>query len=191
MILPLALATGCSTRKETVTPAGQLESAGTPRIIAEGTFQPTGPDAVTYDPAVVPAGATAQVAFGVSASGVRVRLGVTGMKPARAYGAHLHTKPCTPLADAAGPHYQHSTAPKASASPPSVDPSYANPQNEVWLDFDTDSNGAASVMSAQTWTFDDTHPPRSLIVHAETTRTADGEAGTAGPRAACLTLPAE
>lgn len=189
MILPLALA-GCTARKETVTPAGALESAGTPRVIAEGTFRPGDPAAITYDPAVVPAGATAQVAFGVSASGVRVRLSVTGLKATRAYGAHLHTKPCTTDPAAAGPHYQHTTDPQASASPPSVDPSYANPRNEVWLDFTTDTAGSASVLSAQTWTFDDTHPPRSLIVHAETTRTADGEAGTAGPRAACLTLPA-
>jgi Cu-Zn family superoxide dismutase len=76
----------------------------------------------------------------------------------------------------------------AAASPPSADPAYANPRNEVWLDFTADTRGAATVTASQDWAFDEAEPPRSLIVHAEHTRTVAGKAGTAGPRVACLTL---
>jgi hypothetical protein len=48
--------------------------------------------------------------------------------------------PCGAAASAAGPHYQHKRDPQASATAPSVDASYANPQNEVWLDLTTDAN---------------------------------------------------
>ena len=71
-----------------------------------------------------------------------------------------------------------------------MDPAYANPRNEVWLDFTADATGTARVVTRQDWTFDEVEPPRSVIVHAEHTRTAVGEAGMAGPRVACLTLGA-
>jgi hypothetical protein len=48
--------------------------------------------------------------------------------------------PCGAVASAAGPHYQHKRDPQASATAPSVDASYGNPQNEVWLDVTTDAN---------------------------------------------------
>ncbi|AGZ40484.1 superoxide dismutase family protein [Actinoplanes friuliensis] len=155
-----------------------------------GTFLPfpQGVRAITYDPKVVPAGATAQVVIGRTAKGTSVRLAVTGMVPRRTYGAHLHRRTCTSVPDDAGPHYQHSSDPKAAASPPSVDPSYANPRNEVWLDFTADGQGAGSATAAQAWSFDEIEPPRSLIVHALRTRTEVGKAGTAGARVACLTL---
>jgi superoxide dismutase, Cu-Zn family len=152
---------------------------------ASGTFLPAaqGTRAITYDPAVVPPGATAKVTLSTTTSGVRVQLAVSGMVPSRAYGAHLHTKPCTAVADQAGPHFQHLADPKS----PSVDPAFANPQNEVWLDFTADNLGNASAASDHVWKFDG-GAPRSLIVHAETTQRQAGKAGTAGPRVACLTL---
>jgi Cu-Zn family superoxide dismutase len=162
--------------------------------LAEGTVTgtflpfPQSARAVTYDPKVVPPGATAQVSIARTAQGTTVRLTAGGLVPRRAYGAHLHTQPCTATPEDAGPHYQHSPDPLAAASPPSVDPAYANPRNEVWLDFTADASGAATVTARQNWTFDEVEPPRSLIVHAEHTRTAAGKAGTAGPRVACLTL---
>jgi Cu-Zn family superoxide dismutase len=157
-----------------------------------GVFLPwaAGATAVTYDPAVVPAGATVAVTAVPADGEVTVELTVGGMVPRRAYGAHLHTDPCTAMPAEAGPHYQHEPDPKAVASPPSVDPRFANPRNEVWLDFVADTAGAATVSATQQWPFDEINPPRSLIVHAEQTRTAAGKAGTAGPRVACLTLPA-
>lgn len=157
---------------------------------AAGTFLPfpRSARAVTYDPRAVPPGATAQVSIARTATGTTVRLTAAGLVPRRAYGAHLHTRTCTATPADAGPHYQHSPDPMAAASPPSVDPAYANPRNEVWLDFTADTRGAASVTARVDWTFDEVEPPRSLILHAEQTRTAAGKAGMAGPRVACLTL---
>jgi Cu-Zn family superoxide dismutase len=159
-----------------------------PETIAEGTFQPAGTTAVTHDPALVPAGATARLTSFPVAGGLAIRLSVTGMVPRHMYGAHLHTGPCAAEPDAAGPHYQHSADPDASASPPSANPSYANPRNEVWLDFTADRDGRATVTSVHAEAFDAAAPPRSLVVHAESTRTAAGSAGSAGARVACLTV---
>jgi Cu-Zn family superoxide dismutase len=155
------------------------------------TFTPytSGATAITYDTAVVPTGATATITTAKAGPGVKVRLVVTGLKPRRAYGAHLHTDPCAGKPDLAGPHYQHLPDPKAVTSPPSVDPRFANPRNEVWLDFTTDATGAASATAIQAWPFDEISPPRSLVLHARQTQTAKGRAGMAGPRVACLTLP--
>jgi Cu-Zn family superoxide dismutase len=162
------------------------EAAG-PGIVAAGTFMPwrPGTPAVTYDPSVVPPGARARLAITSTTYGLVVRLTAGGLIPRRAYGAHLHTKPCTGVPDAAGPHYQHVHDPRT----PSVNPSYANPENEVWLDFTADATGAATAVSEENWTFDPKAPPRSLVIHAQQTRTESGAAGTAGARAACLTLP--
>ena len=208
-------------------PSGGMLGGGAdldvPAILASGTFGTAGPDAVTYDPRIVPAGATARVAVGRVGAGISVRLSVSGMLPRRTYGAHLHTKPCTAAPAGSGPHYQHEPAPppapepsasgrsapakpgpakpgpataKPSPSPagasaaagPDADP-YANPRNEVWLDFTADRTGAATSTAVQGWTFDEAAPPRSLVVHLTATRTGPGVAGTAGARVACLTLP--
>jgi Cu-Zn family superoxide dismutase len=186
--VPISTATGRSTATDPTDPA----AVPTVRTAAGGevfTRYRTGATAITYDPAVVPAGATAHLTVVRSGEGVRVSLTVTGMVPRRAYGAHLHTEPCAAKPDAAGPHYQHLPDPRAIASPPSVDPKYANPRNEVWLDFTADAKGAATVRATQAWPFDDISPPRSLVVHAQKTKTAAGRAGIAGPRVACLTVP--
>jgi Cu-Zn family superoxide dismutase len=171
---------------------GALAASGSPSGTTAGTFLPwtndPPPPAVTYDTSIVPPGATVHldiVRYGV---GVAVKLHVTGMIPGRSYGAHLHTSPCTVVPAQAGPHYQHRPDPKAGPSKPSADPAYANPANEVWLDFTADAVGAASAQAVERWTFDEDHPPRSLIVHADVTRTGKGVAGTAGARVACLTL---
>lgn len=166
------------------TPAGSFAAD----LVASGTFLPyqEGSTAITYDPAVVPAGATARVAITKTAAGMRVGLTTAGMVPRRAYGAHLHTEPCTALPDQAGPHYQHRHDPVK----PSVNPAYANPRNEIWLDFTADATGESSTVSEQDWAFPPGESARSLILHAQQTRTAPGEAGMAGPRVACLTLPA-
>lgn len=194
------LATGCAGTEDdagTGPTVGDPSSTASAEVLSatdgeiRGIFQPwtAGATAVTYDPALVPAGATAEVVVMPAADGVSVRLSVTGLRPDRTYGAHLHTKPCTAMAAEAGPHYQHMPDPKAAASPPPNDPAFANPRNEVWLDFTTDKLGTATADSTEDWPFDQAHPPRSLIVHAQHTSTEAGKAGTAGPRVACLTLP--
>jgi len=161
--------------------------AGPPSLVASGTFLPyrPGSTAITYDPAVVPPGARARLAITTIPYGTVVRLTAAGFIPRRAYGAHLHTMPCTAVPDEAGPHYQHRHDP----SSPSVDPSYANPQNEVWLDFTADATGAGTAVSQLNWAFGPAAAPRSLVIHAQPTSTAAGTAGKAGPRVACLTLP--
>ncbi|GAB2588754.1 hypothetical protein Aab01nite_42600 [Paractinoplanes abujensis] len=206
LAVPLTMIAGCTnsvdvgpTQPVAVTATGSAwtvyegapspSPAGTwnPDTAASGTFLPykPGSTAITYDPAVVPPGATASVAIAQNTQAMEVRLTAAGLIPRRAYGAHLHTMPCTAVPDAAGPHYQH----QADPSKPSVDPSYANPRNEVWLDFTVDGYGEASSAALLKWTFPAGQSARSLILHAQTTKTGDGVAGTAGPRVACLTLP--
>ncbi|MGC5021449.1 superoxide dismutase family protein [Micromonospora sp. DT47] len=169
--------------------AGNSPPTPAPSATASGTFVPytSGAAAVGYDPALVPTGATATVTITPTAPGTEIRLAVTGLRPRRSYGAHLHTNPCGPTGAVAGPHYQHQ--PDPAASPPSVNPSYANPHNEVWLDFTTDAGGDATSAATVQWRFDTGRRPRSLVIHAATTKTATGQAGDAGARVACLTLP--
>ncbi|GAA4962852.1 hypothetical protein [Actinoplanes utahensis] len=142
---------------------------------------------LSYDRAVVPAGARARLTVHDTETGVRVNLLATGLKPRHAYGAHLHTSRCGKDPADAGPHYQHSVDPAAAPGQPSVDPAFANPRNEIWLDFTTDAFGTGKAVSVQEWPFDESRPPWSLVLHAEHTHTAPGQAGTAGPRLACLT----
>ncbi|MEU0530092.1 superoxide dismutase [Amycolatopsis tolypomycina] len=153
---------------------------------AFGTFTAAAPGAtaVTYRSDLVPAGARAHV-FGLSAehTGTTTLLFVTGLRPDRAYGAHAHTQPCGATGDAAGPHFQHVPDPVK----PSVDPAYANPRNEIWLDFTTDAIGTGFARSTVDWTFGDRRP-KSVVVHETHTHTDPGHAGTAGARLACLTV---
>ncbi|MBO3737076.1 superoxide dismutase family protein [Actinoplanes flavus] len=167
-------------------------NAAAPRFEYEGTFQRwhAGATAVTYQPALVPPGARATVTVEKTPAGVRVKLLATGLIPGRVYGAHLHTSPCGEDPAAAGPHYQHRPDPAAGPGRPSVDPAYANPRNEVWLDLTAGRNGVGRSVSAQEWTFDRKRAPWSLVLHAEHTHTGPGEAGTAGARLACLTRDA-
>ncbi|MEU4691352.1 superoxide dismutase family protein [Actinoplanes sp. NPDC023714] len=166
------------------TPAGLV-----PGAVTAGTFREwrEGATAVTYDTAAVPAGATAEVAVAEAAGGVTVTVELRGLVPGRAYGAHLHNNPCTADPAAAGPHYQNRVDPAAGPGKPSVDPAYANPENEVWLDFTADAAGRGSARSVQGWRFSTERPPWSFVLHAENTHTGHGEAGTAGARLACLT----
>ncbi|MFI5584784.1 superoxide dismutase [Amycolatopsis sp. NPDC051758] len=135
----------------------------------------------TYRSDLVPVGAHAHV-FGVSATpGTTTALVLTGLLPGRAYGAHAHEKPCGAAGDAAGPHFQHLPDPVK----PSVDPAYANPRNEIWLDFTTDHLGTGFARSTVDWTFGERRA-RSVVVHETHTHTGPGHAGTAGARLACL-----
>jgi superoxide dismutase, Cu-Zn family len=162
--------------------AGLAQPAPGPAV-----FQPwaAGVQAVTYDPELVPPGATAQVEFSSTGQNLWVRLEVTGLAPGHGYGAHMHVAECGKDPKAAGPHFQHRPDPVS----PSVDPAYANPANEVWLDFTADARGAATASREQHWMFSTDRLPKSLVLHARTTQTAPGVAGTAGDRVGCLNLP--
>ena len=139
--------------------------------------------AVTYD-AKVPAGANVTV-VGVPSVGGRttVLLVLKGLQPNRAYGAHVHVKKCGAAPADSGPHFQNVVDPVQ----PSVDPAFANPRNEIWLDVHTDANGFAHADSTVDWQFTERHA-QSVVVHDEHTHTGPGEAGTAGPRLACVNV---
>ena len=205
LAVPLSLLTGCAnsldirpiasgtaasawTIYQSASPADASSETTAPYLTASGTFLPfrPGSTALTYNPAVVPAGATVALTITKSGYGTEVRLTAGGLIPGRAYGAHLHTNLCTAVPDEAGPHYQNHQDPVT----PSVNPVYANPQNEIWLDFTTSAAGDASSAVTHGWNFDPQAPPRSLVLHESHTMTAPGEAGKAGAREACLTLPA-
>jgi len=140
--------------------------------------------AVTYDLARVPAGAGVEVLSLVNADGSAVSVQVRGLLPNHVYGAHVHRRACGPLPADAGPHAQGVPDPVQ----PSVDPAYANPRNEIWLDFATDANGDAQSHARVAWAI----PPGgagSIVLHEHATHTGPGEAGTAGDRLACVSVP--
>lgn len=153
---------------------------------ASGKFQSYSATAtaVTYD-AKVPAGAKVMV-LGVPTvgGGTTVLLRLRGLLPHRAYGAHVHVKKCGAAPADSGPHYQNVVDPKQ----PSVDPAYANPRNEIWLDVHTDARGFAYTSSTVDWQFTERRA-QSVVLHDEHTHTGPGEAGTAGPRLACVNVP--
>ncbi|EIV95406.1 superoxide dismutase family protein [Frankia sp. QA3] len=176
--------------------AGPAGAAGSPSpsppgagqvVVAPGVFsawndrQP--PTAVTYDEHLVPAGATA-VALAVRGKSTVIGLIVQGLAPNHQFGAHVHQKACGATGAAAGPHYQNVPDPVQ----PSVDPEYANARNEVWLDFTTDARGTGAAFAVVGWDFR-TGGAHAIVFHEHHTDSSVGAAGTAGARAACLTVP--
>ncbi|GAA1989753.1 superoxide dismutase [Amycolatopsis minnesotensis] len=155
-------------------------------IHAHGTFAPytPGANAVTHDPKLAPAGSKAAVSGYTNAHRTKLKLYVKGLLPNREYGSHAHSKPCGAAAADSGPHYQNVVDPVQ----PSVDPKYANPQNEIWLDFTTDANGAASAVSTVDWGFAAERRAHSVVIHEMHTHTEPGHAGMAGARLACLNV---
>jgi len=91
---------------------------------------------------------------------------------------------CGERPDAAGPHFQYAADPVQ----PSVDPTFANPQNEIWLDLTTDETGAGSTESTVAWTFPADRRPKSVVLHDHQTSSEPGEAGAAGDRVACISV---
>jgi Cu-Zn family superoxide dismutase len=159
--------------------------AGGQNIRASGTFAAPPPGvAVTYDQALVPVGSTAVVDATEGDGRTTVTLDVTGLEPNRRYGAHAHTKACGATGADAGPHFQLTPDPVQ----PSVDPAYANPRNEVWLDLTTDERGAGTATSTVEWEFPEDRRAGSVVIHALPTSTEPGKAGTAGNRAGCITV---
>ncbi|MFC3998357.1 superoxide dismutase family protein [Nocardiopsis sediminis] len=144
----------------------------------------SGADALTYSEAV-PEGSTIDVRVVANvAGGTDFSIRLDGLEPDRDYGAHVHTDPCGPDPDDSGPHYQNREDPEQ----PSTSPRFANPENEVWLDFTTDSDGAGGAQAGVTW------QPRegeanSVVVHEHHTHTGPDDSGTAGDRLACVNVP--
>lgn len=152
--------------------------AAAERVRAEGPW-------VSYNATLVPADATARVQEVRTASGSTVvTLQVRGLRANREYGAHAHVNACGATGGAAGPHYQDVIAPTELPN----DPAYANPDNEVWLDFTTDDEGNGSAQALVRWQFR-SGGANSVVMHDHATATDPGTAGTAGPRLACFTVP--
>jgi Cu-Zn family superoxide dismutase len=117
-----------------------------------------------------------------------VALSVDSLLADRGYAAHIHSEPCGVSGADAGPHYQHVVDPAATPDKPSVDPQFANPTNELWLDLVTDSSGRGSFQAQVPFGFG-ARPPGSVVIHeAAPTATDPGEAGTAGARLACMSI---
>ncbi len=154
-----------------------------PRV-SSGTFTPYSEDAaaVTYAPEQVPVGARATLVSTRTPDG-RFQLAAVlrGLEPDRDYGAHVHTEPCGPTGADAGPHFQQVEAPEGVSG----DPTYANPDNEVWLDFHTDASGNAVTTAFGDWDLRE-RMASSFVIHQHHTHTAPGAAGEAGDRLACL-----
>lgn len=155
-----------------------LKAAATPNSMGEN-------GAYTYDATLVPAGAWIAAVSTSARHSTTTALVVRGLLPGRTYGAHIHVNPCGAAPAAAGPHYQQVPDPVQ----PSVDPAYANPENEIWLDFKTDQTGSAVMTSVNRWRY--RAAPGAVVIHAEATQTEAGHAGMAGARVACLTLAAK
>lgn len=150
--------------------------------VAEPAAAGDQPKAITYDTKRVPAGARLATSAKVENGRTTVTLTVTGLLPGTKYGSHVHTKPCGAKPADSGPHYQHEKDPVS----PSVDPKFANPDNEIWLDLTTDDKGAATSSATVGWEFRKGEA-NAVVVHASHTHTEAGKAGTAGDRLACLT----
>jgi Cu-Zn family superoxide dismutase len=100
--------------------------------------------AFTYDQDAAPPGAQLELEVMEGEGTTTVRLTVELLQPDRGYAVHAHTEPCGVTGADAGPHYQHEVDPAAAPDRPSVDPAYANPRNEIWLDLTTDGQGNGS-----------------------------------------------
>lgn len=157
-------------------PTGELGS-GTFAEYSEGAV------AVNYDPTRVPEGSSAQVDLEEAEASTTVALSVEGLEPDMMYGAHVHVAACGEDPDDAGPHYQNEQDPET----PSINQQYANPENEIWLDFSTDPEGNAEARSSVDWQLREGEG-RSVVIHAMHTKTEEGEAGTAGDSLACITI---
>ena len=163
--------------------AGVTLFAASPALAGTVQVHATG-ELVRYSTAI-PDGATARVDAVYNAAGSSiVVLHVKGLAPNTAYGAHAHSHACGVTGAAAGSHYQHVLDPHQ----PSTNPAYANPQNEIWLDFHTDSEGNGTGTAKVDWQFSPDRRPGSVIIHAEETHTGPTDSGTAGARLACLTV---
>ncbi|WP_311137175.1 superoxide dismutase family protein [Streptomyces sp. I6] len=136
------------------------------RFTPPGSFVPS--TALTYDRALVPAGAWIVVEQSTERSGTVVRARVGGLRPGHAFGAHVHTAPCDADPAGAGPHYQHRPAPGA------------DPANELWLDFTADAAGEGNA---------ETRHDRGLRRGGAQSVVLHAEQGGAGTRVACFTVP--
>jgi len=172
----------CSSEPTPSAPQAQAVKLVAETAVAAPAASGDQPKGITYDVARIPLGAKLSTGSSVANGQTTVELKVSGLLPNTKYGSHVHTKPCGAKPADSGPHYQNEKDPVS----PSVDPQYANAQNEIWLDFTTDAQGAATGTATVKWEFRKGEA-NAVIVHATHSSTEHGKAGTAGDRLACLT----
>jgi superoxide dismutase, Cu-Zn family len=186
----LTVATGASVPASATAPAGSTARYS----VSTGTFDvpATATSAFTYDVTQVPVGARIVVqAVKIAHHKTLIRLRVRGLLPGETYGAHVHYLACGATGAAAGAHYQNTPDPATGGSETvsSTNPAYANPTNEVWLDFVTDAKGKGRAYTVVDWRL---RPPaagttRSVILHIDPTSTGGTvPPGNAGARLGCL-----
>lgn len=143
-------------------------------------------DAYTYDTKLAPAGAELAVEVKSAGDSSTFVLTATGLRPNRGYGAHAHVAECGSNGDLAGGHFQHHVSP----TPDKPNPKYNNPQNEIWLDLQTDAKGNGTSTATVDYLVTDSKRPKSVVIHAAKKTGTEGDmAGEAGDRIACLTIP--
>lgn len=185
----LAVAAGAGVMATAGAAEPQNLQAPIPKMVVGTAFAPVEAapwaQAVTYNTKLVPVASRVQVKEELRRSGgTRIELRVRDLAADRVYGAHVHTKPCGKLPADAGPHYQDQLDP----TQPSVNPEFANPDNEVWLDLTTNEDGSARSIAIVDWRFRE-GGARSVVLHEMATSTHEGHAGTAGARLACVNVP--
>ena len=186
-LIGVLLVSGCAVAAAATLPTpstATLSPIAVRNVEVSTTFTESSGIAVTYDPELVPVGSRVAVSAKSDDGTTTVRLALRGLQPDRRYGAHVHSAPCGSTGDSAGPTYQNVVDPVQ----PSVDPQYANPQNEIWLDFRTDDDGAGSSQATVDWGFSAERRAQSVVVHAWPTATGAGEAGSAGTEVGCVTV---
>ncbi|MGH3906123.1 MAG: superoxide dismutase [Pseudonocardiaceae bacterium] len=188
---PIACSTDQSPASAAPAPTSTSERQDAVELSGSGTLATPGEasNAFTYNPDLAPVGAKVTVTVTPTDGATTATFDALGLLPNRGYAVHLHTKPCGPTGDAAGPHFQHEIDPAATPDQPSTDPQYANPRNEIWLDVRTDATGSGTSTTEVPFVFTDRRPASVVVHEAMTTMTEPGEAGMAGDRLACFTLP--
>ncbi|MCE7010906.1 superoxide dismutase [Kibdelosporangium philippinense] len=161
----LIAVSACSTGGVTPPPNTRSQEAA---VRQDGTLAPpeSATNAFSYSPAA-PVGAELTAEILVTGDATNVQLTATGLLPNREYAVRAHTKPCGKSADDAGPRFQNRVDPRQ----PSVDPAYANPDNEIWLDLRTDHDGAAKPRTSVPFTLSE-RAPASFVVSESDTRLA-------------------
>lgn len=133
--------------------------------------------ALTYDTSLVPAGARIEVEQrSDGGQGTTVLLRVSGVRAGHAFGTRVHTKACGADPAAAGGPYRHLIDPLRSPA----DPTYVDAQNEVWLDFTADAQGAGAAQAHHTWGFRSGQAGSVVILDRP---------GAGGVPVACFTVP--
>jgi len=174
-VLCSAGTTACGSDDESSGGEMLASSSGQPLQIYTDPYAPD--MAGTPNPITTSAGASAQ-AFDDDGK-LRIELTVSGFPPSREFGSHLHRLACDDVMKAGG-HYQNMPFPMGGMA---NDPTYANANNEAWLDFTTDAAGKGEQEVLVDW-IPRSGEARAIVFH--NTKTNPG--GVAGAKLACLPI---